>query len=170
MSYVIYPFLALIGLLFNVFCMATCWFWAFWAAAFNLTKLPGIMAWVHTHDDDVYGSNTTGESVPKSFFKRWTTASWWIMRNPGYTFDSHVLGIREDRVDRVETTGDQISGRKDTIFLKKSSRTYWGYSRDLYYKKNGSMYFKMWFGWHRNAKAGYHMLKISINPFKKKEK
>ncbi|WP_432289264.1 hypothetical protein SLT36_31535 (plasmid) [Aminobacter sp. BA135] len=53
--YLRYALLAPLSLAFNLFVMVTAPVWASWAALADIERLPWVFAWVHTHDDDIYG-------------------------------------------------------------------------------------------------------------------
>ena len=163
-----YILFGVISLAVNLFVFFTAWFWAFWAALFKLEKLPWPFSLLHTHDDNIYGSITTGVH-PDSFFSRWWAATWWMMRNPAYGFDAFVLGIDASLVLSVKSIGTITEGIHDTITTK--NKVYYGYRRDFYYRKGGKRYCKMWFGYHYKAQGKAdkrHMFKIDLNPFKSK--
>lgn len=151
----------------NIFVMLTAWFWALIPAIFGLDNLPGILWYLQTHDDNVYGEREYGPR-PKGRVKLWWTATCWLMRNPGYAFDAHVLGFSEHSVVRKLTTGTSIeSGYHDRFWLIDGAQRF-GYRRDLHWLPKGiPFYMKMQFGWHRAPRAGYHMLKFDVHPFKR---
>lgn len=154
---------ALILLVAKVLIFATAWLIAIIPAIAKMSRLPGWLQYISTHDDDLYGSITTGEPIPATVFGRWKRIAWWLMRNPAYGIAAYVLGVPEDRVDSVTHSGYKAAGIHDTLHLKDGS-TRWGYRRDLSYSK--SRYIKMWFGWHWRPQKGAYMLKIEFNPFK----
>lgn len=47
--------MAPLSLALNLFVMVTAPIWAAWAAVAKIDRLPGVFAYVHTHDDDIYG-------------------------------------------------------------------------------------------------------------------
>lgn len=160
MIYVEYIFKALLSLLFKVIVWITSPIWAFIAAAFNLDKLPGFLSWVHTHDDDIYGSKTTKDPRPERFLKRFKVAVWWLLRNPGYGFAAYVLGFKHEDIQLYPT----IEGRYTKYdLITKGDKKYFSYRVHIPY---GNRHVKAWFGWHPKKQAGYHMLKIDFNPFK----
>lgn len=166
-----YLLLAPIGLLFNIFVITTSWFWAFPAALFKLKSLPSIFSWVHTHDDDIYGSRTTNEPIPNTFWKRYKRAVWWLCRNPGYTFDAKILGFKHEGMKVLIWSNpkpDWISGETSSLYvvMEKDGKKYFSYRRNQ--KLFGKRYIKMWFGWNYYSNDNiYHFLKIMFNPFKK---
>ena len=165
-----YIALAIVSLLFNIFVYITSPLWALIAALFNINKLPGILSWVHTQDNDIYGQPDM-PPAPTNFKERFKTAVWWLCRNPGYGFDSRVLGFKSSDITSqvlVKEFGSFNSGktavRYDTISVK--GKKYFSYRRDQ--SLGRGRYIKMWFGWHNGLdQNGYRMLKIAFNPFKK---
>lgn len=157
LRYLIY---APLSLFMNLFVMATAWLWAIIPAVTKWEALPGWLRYLHTHDDDVYGSAMTGEAVPRSVFARWKRATWWMMRNPAYGFDTYVLGIEGPWKFDYNRYYYRIQGRRQSGF---------GYKRDL--DLVGRLYLKIWLGWHDKPKGGSNrlMLKFSLGP-KLKEK
>lgn len=161
---------AIISFVFNFVVYITSPIWALIAAVLKLTKLPGFLAWIHTHDDDIYGSKTTHEAIPATTVARFKRALWWIIRNPGYGFDAYVLGFRaEDVASIVKTpdvafdTGLTVSQRWD-ITLKNGSKRFC-YRRDQ--MLFGNRWCKIFIGWHWDPKDGLnHMLKIMVNPLR----
>lgn len=147
--------------------------WAFVVALFKIKYLPLIS----TTDDDVYGTRYRAEhlgekeEIPETFGKRFTTACWWIWRNPNYDFNSRVLGLP------VEGTTVTITGSFEkfdtgenelmeaTFTNPKFPEDYFSYRRDL--NLSGKRFVKMWFGWQTNSLDGKHyMLKFMFNPFR----
>lgn len=161
-----YVLSAAICLLADIFVILTCWFWAGIAAVFNLDRLPGPLALLHTHDDTIYGVATSGEPRPHTITKRWTTAMWWLCRNPAYGVQAKFGVKASDVLQVVSSPHPRTEGIHDTLFLIDGS-TRFGYRRDLMLGK--SRYIKMWFGWHWRNQAGYHILKFDFNPFKRKD-
>lgn len=164
--YIIY---AVASLLFDLLVWVTSPIWALWAAAAKRAALPYPFSLVHTHDDDIYGSKTTREPVPGSFFGRFKRAVWWLCRNPGYGFDAWVIGVNETDVkEQIIDGDDKREGVYNTLLLKNGGER-WGYRRDLFYREDGERYCKLSLGWNHVAQSGFHKLKITINPFKKEE-
>lgn len=169
--YLRWALLAPISLAFNLFVILTSPIWALWAAVFKLRQLPWIFALVHTHDDDVYGSNTTHEPVPFMTFARFKRAVWWLVRNPGYGFDAHILGFDHSGMVITCDSGptaafDQARTSSRFIVMRaKSGRRYFCYRRDQ--MLFGNRWCKIFIGWHYEAKAANrHMIKVMINPFR----
>jgi hypothetical protein len=163
LRYVIY---AALSFTLNILIYLTAWLVAIIPAVVKAKRLPEWLDFLQTHDDDIYGSITTGEPIPSSVWGRWKRITWWLMRNPGYGFDAYVLGIRAGRVERVTWVGEKADGGiRDTLLLTNGVKR-WGYRRDLFYSRGGKRYIKMWFGWSYKAQRGYHMLKFDFNPFK----
>lgn len=168
--YLRYLLFAPVSLFFNIFCMITSPVWALWAALFKLTKLPGPFAWVHTHDDWVYGFYAEKPYPPKKFIDRFKAACKWICRNPGYTFDAQVLGfpgegkmtIKVENPDAKFDTGESV--KRFEVMKAANGKTYFSYRRD--FKLGKGRFMKTWFGWQHRTQAGYHILKFDINPFK----
>ncbi len=97
----LYVLLAPVSLAFNLLVMLTSPMWELAAAALRLEVLPGPLAWVHTHDNNIYGA-----LMPSTFKERFLTALWWLARNPGYGFDAYVLGFAgADVVDQTTERG-----------------------------------------------------------------
>lgn len=162
-----YPIYAVLLLISKIVVFVTAWIIAIIPAIFKLKELPWPFSLAHSHDDDLYGSKTTGESIPKSVFGRWKRITWWIMRNPAYGFAAHVLGFPATAVVRTLDTGKSIEKGLMTTFLLNDGSTRWGYRQDLYWAFG--FYVKIQLGWYWKERAGYHMLKIQCNPFKRPE-
>jgi len=156
-----------ISFLFNIFVMLTSPIWALWAAVFNLDSLPGPFAWVHTHDETIYGNHVYGEK-PKKVIDRFKRAVKWLCRNPGYTFDAKVLGFSGEDLKflKTETKGTfDIGGnayRYDV--MEAGGKKYFSYRRDIKIGKH--RYIKLWFGWQYVTQAGWHIIKFEFNPFR----
>ncbi len=174
MMYIRYLFVAPISFIFNLFVMVTSPIWAAWAAIGNLDRLPGPFALLHTHDDDIYGSNTTHEPRPATRAARFKRAVWWLCRNPGYGFDAYILGFPAEGVKFVtdiskpnQRFDDRETNSRFYIMETPKGKRYWGYRRDQ--MLFGNRYIKIWFGWHFEPKQApklYHMPKLMFNPFK----
>ena len=161
-----------ISLLFNLFVMLTSPIWALWAAVGKMKTLPWIFSWVHTHDDWIYGFGAEKPDVPEKFSDRFKIAVWWLCRNPGYTFDAKVLGFEDEGVtfEKTEKKGEFDTGesaKRYDLMKTKDGKKYFSYRRD--FKLGGGRFIKLWAGWQYKNQAGYHMLKVDINPFKKKK-
>lgn len=164
--YLRYIPLAVLSLLFNVFVIITSPIWALIAATFKLSTLPGILKWVHTHDAHIWG----WYEMPESFKERFKLAVWWLCRNPGYGFDAFVLGYKAEEIlsqEIIKVYGSFDSGEPACRFekMQTAKREIFSYRRD--FKLWNGRYIKTWFGWHYIDQAGYRMLKIDFNPFKK---
>lgn len=160
-----YIFGAITCLIVDLFVWLTCWFWGGIAAVFNLDKLPRPFDLLHTHDDDIYGSATTGDPRPDTVVKRWKRATWWMLRNPAYGFQAKIFGIPAVQVFDITTVGKSLEkGLYDSFLLVNDGHAF-GYRRDLIWSK--SRYLKMRFGWHDKPKSGYHLLKLDFHPYKK---
>lgn len=153
---------------FNVFVMVTSPIWAVWAAALKLKALPGVFAMVHTHDDWIYGSGWPKPHVPPSFSKRFKTAVWWLCRNPGYGFDARVLGYPGPlKIETRRAYGTFDSGKSAAHILRMTTAKgvrLFCYRRDL--ALGGGRYCKIFLGWQPAEQAGWHIIKVSINPFR----
>jgi hypothetical protein len=134
-------------------------------AAFRLENLPGPLWYLQTHDDWVYGHGWPKPDVPPSFGERWKIAMWWLARNPAYAFDAYVLGFSAEGVTVTQTSTLKSAGIHDDMTDAKGRR-YFGYRRDL--PLFGDRYCKIWLGWSYKPQAGRHMLKLDLNPFKRK--
>lgn len=166
--YLRWALLAPISLAFNLFVVLTSPIWALWAAVFKLRQLPWIFALVHTHDDDIYGSNTTHEPVPFTIIARFKRAVWWLVRNPGYGFDTHILGfdhrlmVFEYVSPPVEFDSGKTVSRFWLMLLPDGSYRFC-YRRDQ--MLFGNRWCKIFIGWHWEVKAaGRHMFKCQCNP------
>lgn len=157
MVYVIYVLFALASFTLNVFLWLTCWFWAIIPAVFKLKNLPGSLWYFQTHDDWVYGFGWEKPNPPSRMFDRWKIAMWWIARNPGYAFDSHVLGFPAVS-DGVNYRGMTDEDLRRGVFTRFRNGTRFSYRRNLYFSKN--RYIKLWFGWKPYPLAGWHMLVV----------
>ena len=173
MMYVHYALYATIALVAFVFTYITCPLWAFIAALLKLDRLPGPLGWVHTHDDNVYGAKyrrshdmDAANPIPQTFGKRFTTACWWIWRNPNYGFNSEVLGLPVKGTTLVSDvkTGTDNDYVRWTIF-HRGGHEYFGYAANWPYGKN--KFVKIWIGWQWHPLDGSdrYMLKFSFNPW-----
>lgn len=163
-----YIFGVVVCLVVDIFVWLTCWFWAGIAAVLNLEALPRPFDLLHTHDDDIYGSGTTKEPRPKTVWRRWLRATWWMFRNPGYGVQARIFGIPALDVLSVTSTGTDITrGIHDSLLLVNDDHAF-GYRRDILW--SGTFYCKVWTGWNYRRKGGYHILKFDFNPFKRRSK
>jgi len=165
--YLRYALLAPLSLAFNLFVMVTAPVWAAWAALGNIERLPWVFAWVHTHDDDIYGSVLK----PLSALERFKTACWWLWRNPGYGFDAMVLGFDTAGMVIVSDSGPTTAFDKPrtasrfVVMRAANGRRYFSYRRDQMLW--GRRFIKIWVGWHWSALDGRrHMIKVMFNPFR----
>ena len=161
--------LAPISLAFNLFVIATAPLWAFIAALFKLTVLPWPFSLVHTHDNTIYGEGP----VPDTFTKRFTTAVWWLVRNPGYGFDAYVLGYPTRDLVNIETRGSGLFGGTELAWAFSVIDFTNGRRRFLFRADIpliAGRYMKFWLGWHVANQAGRHMYKFDVNPFKQVRK
>lgn len=128
------------------------------AAVVQKAALPGPLSLFHTHDAPVWGEG----KKPKGFGEWYKDTLKWILRNPAYGFAAKVLGVPVDTVVK--------EWEKDGWEYKSllSHPTFWLYARDIYYTK--TRYVKVQIGWWMKPRAGYYMLKIGFNPFKRKER
>lgn len=173
MMYVRYAFLATLIVLFKIICwLGLAIVSALFVALFNLDRLPGIWALVQTHDDDVYGSNTRRKHYkdpsgkPVKFLKRFTTAVWWLYRNPGYGLAAGLFGFAHEGATITLVSGDLASGMWHMMTDAKGRR-YFSYRRE---RVNGSKYSKFWIGWKFNPLAGRHMIVFDYHPSKTVQK
>jgi hypothetical protein len=160
--YVLY---AAASLAMNLFVILTAWAWAIAAATFGGL---GWFSFLHTHDDDVFGSGYSGRA-PAGWLARWKAATWWMMRNPAYGFDAYVLGFPASRVAGKSVAGTDIRDGILERYAFANGSTRFFYRRDLYYRTGGSRYIKMQFGWKRVSGADQYQVVFDINPFKKKD-
>lgn len=179
MMYLRYILTAPLSLAFKIICWLPVVSFpsALFAAVFNLDRLPGIWAWIHTHNDDIYGSLTRREGrfvkrdltgKPDNWFDRFKLAVWWLYRNPGYGFAA-ALGFDHDGAV-IKWNGKQLVDGAWFDMTDAKGRKFFGYRRDLFYRKGGKRYIKIWFGWHNAAEnTDRHMLKIDFSPFKSKD-
>lgn len=173
MMYVSYAFCALISILMFVFTYITCPIWGLLAAILKRDALPYPLSLLHTHDDNVFGAkmrrSTYGETdaIPTTFTKRFTTACWWIWRNPNYGFNANVLGlpIEGTTITLDEQTFHGTDYTRWTLFDCEGTK-YFGYAIQKSYTK--TKYFKLWIGWqwHPLDNSDRYMLKCSFNPFR----
>lgn len=167
-SYIEYSGLALVSFAFNIFVWITSPLWALIAATFKLNSLPGILKWVHTHDNPIWGQNVP---MPSKFVDRFKVAIRWICRNPGYGFDAYVLGFKDTAVlDQVviKQIGPEFDkGNLALFYVVMSTTSGKRFSFRMDIPLWNGRYIKTWFGWHYINQAGYRMLKFDINPFKK---
>lgn len=149
MMYALYLPFAVLSFLLNVFLWLTCWFWAIIPAVFKLTDLPGPLWYLQTHDDWVYGDGWPKPNPPPRMFDRWKIATWWIARNPGYAFDSYILGY-----PALPTAPKWASKVPDGFhtFESANGRKLWSYRTK-----------RVWFGWKPNRLAGRHMLVVHVS-------
>lgn len=168
--YLRYALFAPLGLAFNLFVVLTCWLWAFIAALLKLDYLPGPLGWVQTHDDTIYGARVTGQPTPAAFMARWTTAMWWLCRNPGYGFNARVLGYSGPVTEDVITPrfGKYDSGSPagfTALYTTATGARYFNYRRDI--PLGGGRFIKLWLGWRPLDAQNTGMLKVMFNPFRK---
>lgn len=166
--YLRYALLAPISLAFNLFVMLTAPIWAAWAALGNLYALPGVFAYLHTHDASIYGPTPK----PADILVRFKTAVWWLWRNPGYGFDAYVLGFAHEGVTIVYDSGptapfDKARTASRFVVMKAANgRRYFSYRRDQMLP--GNRFAKIWLGWHWSSVDGNrHMLKVMFNPLRR---
>lgn len=167
MMYIRWFMLAVISLALNITTILASPILGIVAAMFR--RLPGFLRYLSTTDDDVFGSKTTGEPVPAKFVGRWKRATWWIARNPNYTFDAKVLGFPHEGMRFIE--GASIlsmdfhpkNGRKAAFALMEvNGKRYFSYRLVIPY---GSKYIKMWIGWsYVDNGTGNHMIKFMFHP------
>ena len=173
--YIRWALLAPISLAFNLLVMLTAPIWAAWAAIGKLDRLPGLFALVHTHDDDIYGSATRvgmgdGSGMPSTAWKRFTTAVWWLWRNPGYLFKARVLGFSGVGAvveEFVETGVFDVGGPayRWVVMRAANGKRYFTYRRDI--KLSSRRYARIFIGWQNANQHGWHIIKINIvNPFR----
>jgi len=162
---------AVICMIGYVFTYISCPLWAFIAAVFKLTKLPGIFSLIHTFDDDIYGSKYRKSGMPATFVERFKTACWWIWRNPNYGFNAKVLGLPvEGTLVEVKGSFEFFDTGKTCVITTKFTNPifeedFFGYRRDQHLM--GRRFIKMWFGWQHNSFDNKHyMLKLMFNPFR----
>lgn len=169
-AYLLAALFAPLSFAFNVFVYVTAPLWAFVAALFKLTALPWPLSWVHTHDDDIFGSKTTKEPIPATFFARFKASVWWLWRNPGYGFDAYVLGYPADDVLDVSSIGkgkfggNELAWQKHTLLLTNGRRRF-SFKADI--PLIAGRYLKFWIGWHYVPQAGRHIFKFDANPLKR---
>lgn len=165
--YLRYVLMAPISLAFNLLVMLTAPVWAAWAALANIERLPGILALIHTHDAGIYGHGLK----PLTVVRRFTTAVWWLWRNPGYGFDALVLGFDAAGVLIVSDSGVVDFDRSRTvsrliIMQAADGRRYFSYRRDQMFGRN--RFAKIWIGWHWSSVDGRrHMIKVMFNPLRR---
>ena len=173
MMYLRYTCYALVALLAFIFTWVTCPVWALVAAILKRPSLPGPLAWMHTHDDNVFGAKyrrsnyKETDTIPASFGKRFRTACWWIWRNPNYGFNANVLGLPVEGTRIVQdiqngTGNDYV---RWTLFDRGGTK-YFGYAVNKPYF--GKKYIKLWLGWqwHPLDNSDRYMLKFAFNPFR----
>lgn len=168
MMYVRWAFFAPISLAFNLVVMLTAPIWAAWAALADLDELPMPFDWVHTHDETIYGIHVYGPR-PATAWGRFTRAIKWLWRNPGYTFDARVLGFPAAgaRVIDSMTHGTFDIGGPATRWIvieAADGRRYFTYRRDI--PLWGDRFMKLFVGWQSVNQAGWHIIKITFNPFR----
>lgn len=171
--YLRYAFYAAIALIAFIFTYITCPLWALIAAITKAPSLPGVLALLHTHDDNVYGAHYRmsqyheTDAVPETFIKRFKSACWWIWRNPNYGFNSEVLGLPVDGTKITLDVQEGVEGdyTRWTLFNRDGTK-YFGYAANIPYTK--TKYIKMWFGWqwHPLDNSNKYMLKFAFNPFR----
>lgn len=148
MRYAKWFIFATLSFLLNVFLWLTCWLWAIIPAVFKLTDLPGPLWYFQTHDDWVYGFGAPKPHAPASMWDRWKIATWWIARNPGYGFDSMIVGYPA-LPTAPKNTNDMRDGL--TRFMSADGRKLWCYKSP-----------KLWLGWKPNQLAGRHMIVVHV--------
>lgn len=173
MMYLRYAGYALVALLAFVFTWVTCPIWALVAAILKRPSLPGPLAWVHTHDDNVFGANYRRsnygdiDAVPASFGKRFKTACWWIWRNPNYGFNAEVLGLPVEGTKILQDI-KELDGRSEkhwTLFDYDGTK-YFGWFQIIPLSR--TKYMKLWLGWqyHPLKDSDRYMLKFAFHPYR----
>lgn len=147
---------------FNLFVWLTCWLWAAIVAVLKIERLPGILAWVHTSDDNIYGTRKTGVPMPSSSLERFKTAIWWLCRNPGFGFAEKVLGFSDDTVSHTVVTGDQ-NHQPEWAIIQQTANA--GGRRYFFYRRRD------WHGWRFNLgwtigtnDTGWHRYRFDLGP------
>lgn len=177
--YLTYALCFMLAFTLNLFVWATAWLWALIPATFKLANLPGPLWYLQTHDDWVYGFGypktlmyDSGEhpcyAVPPTWWQRYKLATWWLARNPGYAFDTYVLGMKDVGIvwglDPRTLEDPEVLRKGIRYTLEGRNFTGFGYRRNLHVTEK--FYFKVWLGWHWHALGGSrrHMLKIAFGP------
>lgn len=125
----------------------------------NMDRLPNILSWFGTPDDDAYGSKTRAERMgdpsgkPDKVFKRVRLAIWWLFRNPGYGFCNGPLGVEAGTRRVVKSTDRSIKFE----IVTPNGREYFGLR---IYK------FHIAIGWDWHVRDGRHKIEFGFNPFK----
>jgi hypothetical protein len=169
--YLRYALYAPVSLLTNLFVILTSPFWAAIAAVLKLHVLPGKLSWLHTDDDDIYGSNKTGEPIPSSVWGRWVRAMWWLCRNPGFGVARQLLGRQPEETPtsqfRIKVIQWPVGNKWDSgepaimhyVLLGHDGRQWFNYRRDIPWSKK--RFIKLWLGWNDEGR-----LKVMLNPFR----
>lgn len=176
MMYLRYALYAPLSLFFNIFVILTSPLWAGIVAVTGAAHLPGILSYLYTDDDDIYGSGMTKDPIPPTPWGRFKRAMWWLCRNPGFGFAKHLLGRppfpgQTTDIVWIDRQAPNIKGGWDSgepnlehfVALTPDGRRWFNYRRDipLPHPFNGTpKYCKMWFGWQDDGR-----LKIMFNPF-----
>lgn len=156
---------ALLSFIMNLWVWTTCWLWALIPATFKLENLPGPLWYMQTHDDWVYGFGWPKENgPPPTWWGRYKLATWWLARNPGYAFDTYVLGLGGSLETIFTWFPSGYSGfnpeETEFIDLGYSYRIIrgdgklvgWGYRKG-----------RLWLGWHfRDLVPGSRNLKVAV--------
>ncbi len=170
MMYLRYALYAPLSLLFNVFVILTSPIWAGMVAVTRAAHLPGILSYLYTDDDDIYGSGMTKDPIPPTVWGRFKRAMWWLCRNPGFGFAKNLLGRPNSATDQfafhimmIDQTRPAVwdSGEycvEHFIAITGDGRRWFNYRTDIPLPM--SKYCKIWLGWQDDGR-----LKIMFNPF-----
>lgn len=149
--------------------------WASYSVKKGLKTLPGKWSWLHTTDDDLDGGqhqlgwpSAEGKALSKQ-------RAAWLRRNPAGGIASYLLGFpvegttKETQESGVPNSGTYLRKTKffrDQYNASNYDKYYFEYRRD--FKWCPWFYWKLWFGWTSDERAGYHRFQFQMfNMFRK---
>ncbi len=131
-----YPILAIVELLFTVFAVLCCNWWAAWFAD-ERGWLPHRLAWLQTFDaplDAGWRDGYAGYREPSGPWSRWWQRTKWLYRNPAYGFGYWPLGTSFDPAMWKVTYFEKTAARD----LFKATGP-WGTFNVTYYGRWGTL-------------------------------
>lgn len=148
--FLIYPFIGFASLLFAALTMALAPVLVLFADASG--NLPGWLALFQTFDatldagwrDGYFGTWKADGTTPAGW-RRWWLRTRWLWRNPGYTFDSVVLGCAFDPSGWRVLAYSEVPGRVTFIAWGPAARFNVYLQRGNFYLKLG---WKAWNNWN----------------------
>lgn len=151
MKFIIYPFLVVLGLSFTLLSILLAPVLPLFASKDGY--LPSWLNWFQTYDNPLDGDQGfktihapfKGDNL--SYAKVYLNRVWWLLRNPGYTFDKEILGAKITSLSDMVVAGDltisdQAPAKAGYNYITIGNA--WG----LYYiKQLGKYCFRVRLGW-----------------------